>query len=161
MLPFGGAGAPAPPLGRQRSDDRPTVARIEGFSLHADVAVPARHRGRAAAGALSEPLELLERLAALVPPPRRPLLAYHGVLAPHGGWRAAIVPAAPSRLEDVLCRGQLGRSGLPHDAAVLDEGHPIGHTEHGVHLLLDEQDADPASSVAPSPSPAGDRRARA
>jgi Putative transposase len=27
-------------------------------------------------------LELLERLAALVPPPRRPLLAYHGVLAP-------------------------------------------------------------------------------
>lgn len=31
---------------------------------------------------LLEPLELLERLAALVPPPRRPLLAYHGVLAP-------------------------------------------------------------------------------
>jgi hypothetical protein len=45
---------------------------------------------------LLEPLELLERLAALVPPPRRPLLAYHGILAPHAGWRAAIVPAAPS-----------------------------------------------------------------
>ena len=39
---------------------------------------------------------MLERLAALVPPPRRPLLAYHGVLAPHTSWRAAIVPAAPS-----------------------------------------------------------------
>jgi hypothetical protein len=32
----------------------------------------------------------------LVPPPRRLLLAYHGVLASHAGWRAAIVPAAPS-----------------------------------------------------------------
>ena len=40
---------------------------------------------------LLEPLELLERLAALVPPPRRPLLAYHGVLAPRARWRAAIV----------------------------------------------------------------------
>jgi hypothetical protein len=45
---------------------------------------------------LVEPLELIERLAALVPSPRRPRLAYHGVLAPHAGWRAAIVPAAPS-----------------------------------------------------------------
>ena len=45
---------------------------------------------------LVDPLELLERLAALVPPPRRPLLAYHGVLAPHAEWRAAVVPAAPS-----------------------------------------------------------------
>ena len=35
---------------------------------------------------------MLERLAALVPPPRRPLLAYHGVLAPRARWRSAIVP---------------------------------------------------------------------
>ena len=41
---------------------------------------------------LLDPLELLERLAALVPPPRRPLLAYHGVLGPRAQWRAAIVP---------------------------------------------------------------------
>lgn len=41
---------------------------------------------------LLDPLELLERLAALVPPPRRPLLAYHGLLAPHAEWRSAIVP---------------------------------------------------------------------
>jgi hypothetical protein len=41
---------------------------------------------------LVDPLELLERLAALVPPPRRPLLAYHGVLAPRARWRSAIVP---------------------------------------------------------------------
>ena len=35
---------------------------------------------------------MLERLAALVPPPRRPLLVYHGVLAPRAAWRSAIVP---------------------------------------------------------------------
>src|SRR5262245_54847940 len=29
-----------------------------------------------------------------VPPPRRPLLAYHGVLAPHAEWRSAIVPTS-------------------------------------------------------------------
>jgi hypothetical protein len=41
---------------------------------------------------LLDPLELLERLAALVPPPRRPLLASHGLLAPRARWRSAIVP---------------------------------------------------------------------
>jgi hypothetical protein len=104
----------------------PRCARLEGFSLHADVAVPARHRDRlehlvrsvlrpplalerltessdgqllypfrrswsdGPTALLSEPLELLERLAALAPPPRRPLLADHGVVAPHASWRVAI-----------------------------------------------------------------------
>ena len=103
-------------------------ARLEGFSLHADVAVPARRRDQLerlvryvvrpplAAERLTEsrggpllyqfrrpwrdgsmallldPLELLERLAALVPPPRRPLVAYHGLLGPRARWRSAIVP---------------------------------------------------------------------
>jgi hypothetical protein len=41
---------------------------------------------------LRDPLELIERLAALVPPPRRPLVAYHGLFAPRARWRSAIVP---------------------------------------------------------------------
>ena len=40
-------------------------------------------------------MELLERLAALVPPPRLHLLPYHGVLAPRARARDRIVPAAP------------------------------------------------------------------
>ena len=36
--------------------------------------------------------EHAQALAALVPQPRRPLLADHGVVAPHASWRAAIVP---------------------------------------------------------------------
>ena len=38
------------------------------------------------------PLELIEKLAALVPPPRLNLVRYHGVLAPHAAVRAQIVP---------------------------------------------------------------------
>ena len=37
--------------------------------------------------------ELIEKLAALVPPPRAHLIRYHGVLAPHAADRAQIVPA--------------------------------------------------------------------
>jgi hypothetical protein len=37
-----------------------------------------------------EPLDLMARLAALVPPPRRHLTRYHGVVAPHSRLREAI-----------------------------------------------------------------------
>ena len=39
-----------------------------------------------------EPLELLEKLAALVPPPRFHLVRYHGVLAPSAAWRDLVIP---------------------------------------------------------------------
>ena len=40
---------------------------------------------------LFDPLELLERLAALTPRPRINLILYHGVLAPRAAWRALVV----------------------------------------------------------------------
>ncbi|MBK7580058.1 MAG: transposase [Myxococcales bacterium] len=48
------------------------------------------------------PVELIARLAALVPPPRHPLIHFHGVFAPHCAWRASVVPESgkPSRLCD-------------------------------------------------------------
>jgi len=45
---------------------------------------------------LFDPLTFIERLAALVPRPRRPLLTYHGVLAPAASWRDSIVPVPDS-----------------------------------------------------------------
>ncbi len=42
------------------------------------------------------PLELLARLSALIPPPRHPLVRFHGVLAPHSSWRRFVVPAPPA-----------------------------------------------------------------
>jgi len=41
-----------------------------------------------------DPSVFLERLAALVPPPRAHLQTYHGVLAPASTWRDDIVPGA-------------------------------------------------------------------
>jgi len=45
------------------------------------------------------PLELTERLAALVPPPRANQVLYKGVLAGNAAWRAEVVPKAPSSAE--------------------------------------------------------------
>jgi hypothetical protein len=50
---------------------------------------------------LFEPQELIEKLVALVPPPRFNLVRYHGVFAPRSAWRARIVPA-PSPI-DAAC----------------------------------------------------------
>lgn len=46
------------------------------------------------------PLELLQRLAALVPRSRLNLIRYHGVLAPNAKWRSQIVPSRPEPVGD-------------------------------------------------------------
>ncbi len=110
----------------------PRCASVAGFSVHANVAVPARDRARVerlcryaarppvATERLSllpdgrvlyglrhrwrdgtthvifEPLDLVARLAALVPPPRVHLVRYHGILAPAAKARSAIVPQGPA-----------------------------------------------------------------
>ena len=43
-----------------------------------------------------EPGELVEKLAALVPPPRFNLVRYHGILAPSAAWRSLVVPEPPA-----------------------------------------------------------------
>jgi len=43
-----------------------------------------------------EPLDMMARLAALVPPPLMHLTRYHGVFAPHGRLRTAVTPARRS-----------------------------------------------------------------
>ncbi len=49
---------------------------------------------------LLSPLELIEKLAALVPPPRKNMVRYHGVLAPHAKHREKIVPAGQASNDD-------------------------------------------------------------
>jgi hypothetical protein len=68
---------------------------------------------------LLEPEELLEKLVALVPPPRFHLVRYHGVFAPRSAWRASVVPAAASAPVSVQpCDHQLERTA------------PAGATDH-------------------------------
>ena len=52
------------------------------------------------------PLELIEKLAALVPPPRLNLIRYHGVLAPNAAHREKIVPAQPPTQDDPPATGE-------------------------------------------------------
>jgi len=40
---------------------------------------------------LFEPIEFLEKLAAIIPRPAVNLLLYHGILAPHARWRSQVV----------------------------------------------------------------------
>jgi hypothetical protein len=108
----------------------PRCASVNGFSLHANTAVPAHRRDQleqliryTARGAVSlerlqedangdllytfthpwsdgttgitlSPLELLEKLAALVPLPHVHLVRYGGCLAPHSHLRGSVIPTA-------------------------------------------------------------------
>ncbi len=49
---------------------------------------------------LLSPDELIEKLVALVPPPRLNLVRYHGVLAPHAADRWRIVPEPATRADE-------------------------------------------------------------
>jgi len=52
------------------------------------------------------PIELIEKLAALVPPPRQNLVRYHGVLAPNAKLRSQVVPKKPDPKELEKTRGK-------------------------------------------------------
>jgi len=89
--PAGGGVGPAPDPGRSPRDAHAEEPWADGT----------RHLP-------FEPLTLLEKLAAPIPRPRINRVLYHGVLAPHAGWRAGVVtygatPAVastPSKLSD-------------------------------------------------------------
>jgi hypothetical protein len=129
----------------------PRCAAIAGYSVHANVCVPAHDRMRlerlcrytsrppVAAERLSlladrrllyrlrrrwrdgtthvifEPLELVEKLAALVPAPRFNLIRYHGILAPSAAWRPLVIPE--SDISDPLSHPNCpaGKQLLPPD----------------------------------------------
>jgi hypothetical protein len=68
-----------------------------------------------------EPLELLEKLAALVPPPRFHLVRYHGILAPRAAWRDAVVPATRATQDEGTCGcagNDAAEDAAPEDASV-------------------------------------------
>ncbi|MFQ5830128.1 MAG: hypothetical protein ACE5JD_13380 [Candidatus Methylomirabilia bacterium] len=62
---------------------------------------------------LFEPLELLEKLAALIPRPRINLVVYHGVLAPHACWRRRAVAYEGSGIPARTPRADSAAFGAP------------------------------------------------
>jgi hypothetical protein len=77
---------------------RPCFA-LDRLSVLADgrVAYRVKYAGRRGTHRVMTPIEFLARLAALVAPPRYPLVRYHGVIAPHSKWRSAVVPKPPPK----------------------------------------------------------------
>jgi hypothetical protein len=53
---------------------------------------------------LFDPLTFIEKLCALVPPPRANLVTYHGVLAPNAAWRARVTPPPSSTGTPPSCK---------------------------------------------------------
>src|SRR5439155_6826253 len=115
---------------------RPPVAQ-DRLELTADGRVLVILKGEWSDGTthlLFEPVELLEKLAALTPRPRINLVLYHGVLAPHARWRGRVVAharaeagasaqadaAAPDRVEgspDPAPEARIGARREPANAA--------------------------------------------
>ena len=96
-------------------------------------------RGRVKQRVMS-PVECLARLAAMVPPPRYPLLRLHGVLAPRHPWRARVVPRPPeshaectkSSSEKKKCTTAAAEAGAEPRAGVVSRiEQPEPSAQHG------------------------------
>ena len=66
---------------------------------------------------LFEPIELLEKLAAITPRPAINLLLYHGVLAPHARWRSPVVRYGRAAPPDATARSLEARPRAPRPPA--------------------------------------------
>jgi hypothetical protein len=86
-----------------------------------------------------EPLELMEKLVAIVPAPKSHLLRYAGLLAPAAKWRALIVPA-----------GGGTAVGCPH----ADDPQPISE----ISRCATEPTSETATSPEPAATPSQDSR---
>ncbi|WP_437895435.1 transposase [Sorangium sp. So ce302] len=77
---------------------RPCFA-LERLSILRDgrVAYQVKYPRRKGTHRVMTPIVFFARLAALVPPPRHPLVRYHGVLAPHAKQRSLVVPKATGK----------------------------------------------------------------
>ncbi|WP_438006951.1 transposase [Sorangium sp. So ce321] len=60
------------------------------------IAYRLKYPTRGATHRIMTPVEFIARRAALIPPPRYPLVRYSGALAPHSKWRSAVIPRVPS-----------------------------------------------------------------
>ena len=84
-----------------------------------------------------EPMELLEKLSALVPAPRSHLVRYSGVLAPASKWRPRIVPEPLRAIPSTIPPGTAQTTprsrtdSTPTPAATAQEALPPGPFRHG------------------------------
>jgi hypothetical protein len=97
---------------------RPAFA-LERLSVLPDgrIAYAIKNARKGSTHRILTPVELIARLAALIPPPRSPFLRYHGVLAPASKWRKDVVPRVVETAHagaPPACRGE--HADRAHDA---------------------------------------------
>jgi hypothetical protein len=97
-----------------------------------------------------DPTTFLARVAALVPPPRHPLVRFHGVFAPHSAWRRKVVPeasATPSRCAAGSSGGGSSRTTEPAGerpaAAQGRDARGSGAAARPVHAAMSTSRAEP------------------
>jgi hypothetical protein len=89
------------------------------------------------------PLEMLARLAALIPPPRYPLIRFHGVLGPRSSWRKDVVPRPRTTAASAACDGDAKRQREERRTPRRDS-REVGHAHEAT------SSAAPPDSVVPS-----------
>jgi hypothetical protein len=113
---------------------RPPIA-TERFSILRDGSVAYRTKyGRGSkTHRIMQPMEAMARIAALVPPPRRPLLRYHGVLAPGSPFRSRVAALRDraNASEYALATQMRATPRLKHLRRKPDRGDLARRTFHG------------------------------
>ena len=89
------------------------------------------------------PLELLEKLVAIIPAPKAHLVRYSGILGPAAKWRALIVPAGSPALsvtmQDPACAPETAvttDSSALEEAVAPAESHRWGPSPLHIHGII-------------------------
>jgi hypothetical protein len=131
---------PAMALGRLRILRNGVVAyRVKDVSAAgATRAARVKHR-------VMTPLEFLARIAALIPPPRHPLVRFHGVIAPRSSWRKDVVPQAPSS-PNGACEQRSSKPTRPSKPTETARRHDANTVQTAAVLVL--ENAAPALALS-------------
>lgn len=140
-----------PPLSLER------LRRLPGGRVAYRLKYVSRGRGK---HRVMSPMEFMARLAAIICPPRYPLVRYAGVLGPRSAWRKDVVPKPRERTGE--CNRLTGEVPPPRPDG--DESPPTPHRSNRPHAGSDAQSpadrpASPGGQVdASGPSIASIRR---
>ena len=130
---------------------RPTVAQDRlRLTTEGQVVLQLRHPwSDGTTHLLLDPLELLERLAVLIPRPRINLILYHGILGARAAWRSLVVGVG-----NPADRGEAGSTDAPTvdaraDISLCEVGATDGRMA-GVHAAPHEASATESAPDPPS-----------
>jgi hypothetical protein len=106
-------------------------------------------RGRRSKHRVMTAIEFMARLAAIICPPRYPLVRFAGVLAPRSAWRRDVIPKRRERSD--LC--ETARAEKPK-AEASNASEPRGRDQRGMHASRQTSSREGATNCVPAAPPA-------